>query len=270
MNAFKKGLITLGATAALTGLFATNSAIEADAAGWEPRTVTEIEADIENTEDESNYTIRWGDTLGTIATAFDVSLEEMININEIANKNVIIAGNVLHLSADQETVSVENTETKEVETFDVSEKEEPKEEKAEETVEEQPAQEEPAEEVAEEPAQNEEPAAQAPQEDEAQETSSSSEAGEWMSFESTGYSTQQPNLSTHTATGIDLRENSRVIAVDPNVIPLGSQVEIEGLGVYTAGDTGGAINGNIIDIHYPTVNEALSWGRRNVNIRVLD
>lgn len=263
MNTFKKGLITLGATAALTGVFATGTVIEADAAEWEPRTVTEIEADMENTEDESTYTIRWGDTLGTIATAFDVSLNEMIDVNEIADRNLIIAGNVLHLSVDKETVSVENTETKEVQSFDVSEKDNVEEKEVEEPVE-QPAE----ESAAEQPA-NEETANEAPAQEEKQETSSRS-AGEWMSFEATGYSTQQPNLSTHTATGIDLRENSRVIAVDPSVIPLGSKVEIEGLGVYTAGDTGSAINGNIIDIHYPTVSEALSWGRRNVNIRVLN
>lgn len=45
-----------------------------------------------------------------------------------------------------------------------------------------------------------------------------------------------------------------VIAVDPSVIPLGSQVyiEVDGMpefnGVYTAADTGGAVNGNIIDV----------------------
>lgn len=91
-----------------------------------------------------------------------------------------------------------------------------------------------------------------------------------MTFQSTGYSTQQPGLSTHTATGIDLRVNPRVIAVDPSQIPLGSLVEIQGLGVYVAGDTGGAINGRIIDIHYPTVSQALNWGRRNVKIRIIN
>jgi cystine transport system substrate-binding protein len=102
------------------------------------------------------------------------------------------------------------------------------------------------------------------------ETKPSSSAGEWMTFQSTGYSTQQPGLSTHTATGIDLRVNPRVIAVDPSVIPLNSLVEVEGMGVYVAGDTGGAINGRIIDIHYPTVSQALSWGRRNVRIRIIN
>lgn len=95
-------------------------------------------------------------------------------------------------------------------------------------------------------------------------------AGQWMSVQATGYSTQQPGLSTHTATGIDLRVNSRVIAVDPRIIPLGSLVEVQGMGVYVAGDTGGAIKGRIIDIHYPTVSQALSWGRRNVNIRIIN
>ena len=94
--------------------------------------------------------------------------------------------------------------------------------------------------------------------------------GKTLTVQATGYSTKQPNLSTHTATGIDLRINPRVIAVDPSVIPLGSMVEVEGMGVYIAGDTGGAIRGNIIDIHFETVNQALRWGRRNVRVTILN
>lgn len=94
--------------------------------------------------------------------------------------------------------------------------------------------------------------------------------GRTLRVQATGYSTQQPGLSTHTRMGIDLRVNPRVIAVDPSVIPLGSMVEVEGKGVYIAGDTGGAINGNIIDIHFSTVAEALQWGRRNITVRILD
>ncbi len=40
----------------------------------------------------------------------------------------------------------------------------------------------------------------------------------------------------------------KLIAVDPNVIPLGSKVWVEGYGYAIAGDTGGAIKGNKIDI----------------------
>lgn len=56
-----------------------------------------------------------------------------------------------------------------------------------------------------------------------------------------------------TATGYDVRdtittkEGYGIIAVDPNVIPLGSIVEIDGK-KYKALDTGGAIKGNRIDI----------------------
>ena len=101
-------------------------------------------------------------------------------------------------------------------------------------------------------------------------TTESDSAGEWISVQATGYSTEEPGLSTHTATGIDLRVNPRVIAVDPSVIPLNSLVEVEGQGVFVAGDTGSAINGNIIDIHFSSVSQALSWGRRNVRVRVLN
>ena len=40
----------------------------------------------------------------------------------------------------------------------------------------------------------------------------------------------------------------KMIAVDPKVIPLGSKVWVEGYGEAIAGDTGGAIKGNRIDI----------------------
>lgn len=95
-------------------------------------------------------------------------------------------------------------------------------------------------------------------------------AGKTISVSATGYSTKQPGLSTHTATGIDLRVNPRVIAVDPRVIPLGSMIEIPGLGIFIAGDTGGAIKGNKIDIHFSTVGQALNWGRRTITIRILN
>ncbi|EGQ23208.1 3D/G5 domain protein [Sporosarcina newyorkensis 2681] len=75
-----------------------------------------------------------------------------------------------------------------------------------------------------------------------------------------------------TATGIDLRANPnlKVIAVDPSVIPLGSKVWVEGYGYAVAGDTGGAIKGNRIDLHMPTKAQAYQFGRRQVKIKVIN
>mgnify|MGYP001074600999 CR=1 FL=1 len=61
----------------------------------------------------------------------------------------------------------------------------------------------------------------------------------------------------------------RTIAVDSKLIPLGSKIEIEGLGTYIAEDTGSAIKGKIIDIYFDTHEEALKFGRQKVNIRII-
>ncbi len=53
------------------------------------------------------------------------------------------------------------------------------------------------------------------------------------------------------------------IAVDPNVIPLGSKVYVEGYGFATATDTGGAIKGNIIDVYFDSYDECINWGRKH-------
>lgn len=90
--------------------------------------------------------------------------------------------------------------------------------------------------------------------------------GTSMSMVATGYSYTQPGLSFYTATGIDLRQNSRVIAVDPSVIPLGSVVEVSGYGYAVAGDTGGDIIGNRIDLHFNTVQECYNFGRQTVTV----
>jgi len=73
-----------------------------------------------------------------------------------------------------------------------------------------------------------------------------------------------------TSTGINLKKNPglKVIAVDPRVIPLGSKVYVEGYGYAIAGDTGGAIKGNKIDVFISTKSGALNWGRKTVNIKV--
>jgi 3D (Asp-Asp-Asp) domain-containing protein len=54
------------------------------------------------------------------------------------------------------------------------------------------------------------------------------------------------------------------------VIPLGSKLYVEGYGEGIAEDTGGAIRGEIIDLYMLDRNEALSWGRRQVEVRIIE
>ncbi|MBD1383509.1 G5 and 3D domain-containing protein [Metabacillus arenae] len=89
---------------------------------------------------------------------------------------------------------------------------------------------------------------------------------------STAYTASCNGCSGVTATGMNLRSNpnAKVIAVDPNVIPLGSKVHVEGYGYAIAADTGGAIKGNKIDVFFSDKSSAYRWGRKQVKIKVLD
>lgn len=68
-----------------------------------------------------------------------------------------------------------------------------------------------------------------------------------------------------TATGTAAQEGV-TIAVDPDVIPLGSWVEIDGH-TYHAEDVGGAVNGNHIDIYFNSHDAAWDFGHRYANVR---
>ncbi|EOP50998.1 enterotoxin/cell-wall binding protein [Bacillus cereus VD136] len=74
-----------------------------------------------------------------------------------------------------------------------------------------------------------------------------------------------------TAMGHDLtaNPNMKMIAVDPKVIPLGSKVWVEGYGEAIAGDTGGAIKGNRIDVLVGSDSAANKWGRKSVKVKIL-
>lgn len=76
---------------------------------------------------------------------------------------------------------------------------------------------------------------------------------------------------THTGrrTCTDIWPSVGIVAVDPQVIPLGTRLYIDGYGYATALDTGGSIKGNKIDLFYETKEEALKWGRREVRVFVL-
>ncbi len=68
------------------------------------------------------------------------------------------------------------------------------------------------------------------------------------------------DLTGVTATGDMAGPES--VAVDPSVIPLGTQVYVQGIGMRTADDTGGAIVGNHVDIWEPTYYACANWGAR--------
>lgn len=87
----------------------------------------------------------------------------------------------------------------------------------------------------------------------------------------TAYTADCAGCSGVTYTGQDLKANpnQKVIAVDPNVIPLGSRVYVEGYGEAIAGDIGGAIKGNKIDLFIPNHNEAVAYGVRTVQVTIL-
>lgn len=93
--------------------------------------------------------------------------------------------------------------------------------------------------------------------------------GKTLVVSATAYSRHEAGLSNFTATGIDLSINPTVIAVDPSVIPLGSLVSVPGYGIAIAGDTGGAIIGNKIDLHMEDLNAALAFGRQTLTITIL-
>ena len=70
-------------------------------------------------------------------------------------------------------------------------------------------------------------------------------------------------------TAIGMLARQGVVAVDPSVIPLGTHLHIEGYGNAVAGDTGGAIHGNKVDLCFNTYLEAMRFGRRTVKVHIL-
>jgi 3D (Asp-Asp-Asp) domain-containing protein len=86
--------------------------------------------------------------------------------------------------------------------------------------------------------------------------------------ESTGKQPGDPGYGI-TASGTTVMDG-RTIAVDPEQIPLGSKVYIEGIGFRVAEDTGGAIKGNRIDVYMSNLDEAIHFGvKKGVKVYVL-
>lgn len=60
------------------------------------------------------------------------------------------------------------------------------------------------------------------------------------------------------------------VAVDTDVIALGTTIYLDGLGLRVAQDTGGGVGGNTIDVFMDTHEEALAWGIRYVDVYIIE
>lgn len=87
-----------------------------------------------------------------------------------------------------------------------------------------------------------------------------------MRVYATHYDSRCPGCNDWTAIG--MKAGKGVIAVDPSVIKMRSSVYIPGYGKAVAGDTGGAIKGNIIDLGFDDARTA-GWTARYVDIYLL-
>ena len=91
--------------------------------------------------------------------------------------------------------------------------------------------------------------------------------GARLRFTATGYC-----KGTTTASGVNVRTG--IAAADPDLLPVGSVIQVERLGdryngIYTIMDTGPKVQGRHIDIYMWSCNEALELGRRPAGITVL-
>ncbi len=99
-----------------------------------------------------------------------------------------------------------------------------------------------------------------------------------LTMNATAYDTSPGQNGGYARTAIGLVPDMGVVAVDPKVIPLGSRLYIESTddgqswvyGYAIAGDTGGAIKGNKIDLCYKTNSECRAFGRRQATVYVLE
>jgi len=92
-------------------------------------------------------------------------------------------------------------------------------------------------------------------------------AGSRVSFSATAYC-----KGLTTASGVTAQ--SGIAAADPELLPVGTVVDVDGLpqkynGIYTVLDTGPSVQGRQIDVYMWSCNEALAFGRRPIHINVL-
>ena len=99
-----KKRIILASTVALS--LAPTLAAQAEEIAWSPRSVEQIQNDVAKSENKTSYTIKYGDTLSTIAEALGVDLNVLANLYKITNIDLIFPETVLTtIVNDQEEVT---------------------------------------------------------------------------------------------------------------------------------------------------------------------
>ncbi|MFS0590218.1 LysM peptidoglycan-binding domain-containing protein [Cytobacillus horneckiae] len=224
--------------------------------------------DVLDVYEKEKYKVNKGDTLWNIAKEYDVSVSSIKEWNNL-NSDVIHPEQKLEVyPGAPDNIKIDPPKPKETEATPVTSepvqepvKQEPVKQEPikQEPVEQKPKTEKPAETVEAPKAENKEQAAP-------------EEGTKELTMEATAYTATCEGCSGVTATGINLLENPdmKVISVDPNVIPLGSKVYVEGYGEAIAGDTGGAIKGNKIDVFIPNKDDAINFGRQTLKVTILD
>lgn len=193
---------------------------------------------------EKHYTVKKGDALWDIAMDYQVTVPQLKEWNKLTTDLIHPGLNLLIYEGLNTTTT---TSTKVVTEKPVK----------------QAVQKEPAK-----------PTAQAPKESEPKVEAASTEnkSSKEITVKATAYTASCEGCSGTTATGINLKANpdKKVIAVDPSVIPLGSKVYVEGYGEAIAGDTGGAIKGNRIDVFIPSHQDAVEFGVKQLKVTIID
>lgn len=278
----KKSVFSLAATAALTGAFATSVSAEEYTVDkgdtlwgisndknvtvdqlkkWNnlnsniitPNQKLTVTGNSEATvETSKTYTVKSGDTLYGISQKYNITVDQLMAWNNLSS-TLIHPGDQFAVKAQAASAPAPAPEKAEA----PAPSPEPEQKEA------------PAPEQEEAP--EAEPVNTTVEEDQSSEQSSSNDVVKEFTAEATAYTANCTGCSGVTATGIDLNANpnQKVVAVDPDVIPLGSKVYVEGYGVAIAGDTGGAIDGNRIDVYMPNRQDALNFGRQSVTVKVL-
>ena len=102
-----KKKLFLASTLALSLFTAANAQAAEFTLPWVARSVEDIRAGVTETSEGKTYTIQYGDTLSTIATAMDIDLTLLAQVNQISNLDLIFPDTTLKTKYDENHELVE-------------------------------------------------------------------------------------------------------------------------------------------------------------------